>query len=166
MKNKNSKIYIDGANLYSAISFSDWDLDYKKFFRWLSEEFGTKEIYLFIGYVDNNKKLYSFLEEVGYRLIFKETLVSRGEIKGNCDAELVLKSTYDILKTDFKNFILVSSDGDFACLLKFALKHKEYVRVISPSRKLSYLIRKLNIPITYLSDIKTRVQKEKAPDRD
>ena len=166
MKIKKSRIYIDGANLYSATNFSDWELNYKRFFRWLLEEFGTKEIYLFLGYVDSNKKLYNFLENIGYKLIFKETLVSKGDIKGNCDAELVLKSVVDILKTDFDNFILVSSDGDFACLLKFALENKKYVRVVSPSRKLSYLIRKLNIPITYLCDIKNLVQKEKAPGRD
>ena len=166
MKSKKSKVYIDAANLHSAIYFSDWDLSYRKLFRWLSEEFGTEDIYLFIGYIADNDKLYGFLKSIGYKLIFKETLKLRGEIKGNCDAELVLKSVVDILKSDFKNLVLVSSDGDFACLLKFALQNKKNVRVVSPSRKLSYLIRKLNIPITYLSDLKNLIQKEKAPGRD
>ncbi len=166
MIKKESKVYIDAANLYSSVYFIDWDLDYKKFFQWLSEEFGTKEIYLFIGYVEKNKSLYTSLENIGYKLLFKETLKLKGEIKGNCDAEIVLKSVVDILENSFKNFILVSSDGDFACLLRFAIGHKKNIRVVSPSRKLSYLIRKLNIPITYLDDIKNLIKKEKAPGRD
>ncbi len=152
-KSNKTKIYIDGANLHTALKYSGHPLDYGKFFIWLSEEFKTSNVFLFIGYIKSNEDIYKELSDIGYKLIFKKTLRSRGKIKGNCDAELVLKATMDITETKFDNLILVSSDGDFACLLEFAKSRGKYVRVISPSQKLSYLIRKMNIDITWLQEM-------------
>ncbi len=160
-----TEIYIDGANLYSAAKVNKIEIDYRKFYIWLSENFKTNQIYLFLGYVKENEGLYSYLRSAGYKLIFKKTLKSKGKIKGNCDAELVLHATSNIIRKKFYGIVLVSSDGDFSCLLEFALKEGKKVTVISPSRKLSYLIRRLNIPITYLNDILELVKNEKTPGR-
>ena len=63
--------------------------------------------------------------------------------------------------------ILVSSDGDFACLLDFAVNRGKKVKVISPSKKLSYLIRKMNLDIIWLDEIINKIaKKEKAPGKD
>lgn len=140
-------------------------LDYNRFCVWLSENFKTNQIYLFLGYIKKNEDLYDTLRTFGYKIVFKKTLKSKGKIKGNCDSELVLHAVVNIIRKKLSKIILVSSDGDFSCLLEFALKEGKKVAVISPSRKLSYLIRRLNIPITYLSDILELVKKEKTPDR-
>ncbi len=160
------KIYIDGANLYNASRFLDWELDYTKLYTWLTDKFNTKEIFLFIGFVEENKALYAALESIGYLLIFKHTLRHKGVIKGNCDAELVLKAVTDIIREPFDDFVLVSSDGDFSCLLEFAQSEKKTVHVVSPSGKLSYLIRRLDLKVTFLRDLKNllSVNKEKTPD--
>ncbi len=150
---RNTKVYIDGANLHTALKHSKYNLDYKNFFIWLKEEFKTDDIFLFIGFVRSNESLYKKLESIGYKIIFKKTLRSNGKIKGNCDAELVLKATIDIIEGSLDNLILISSDGDFACLLAFAIERGKYVRVLSPSQKLSYLIRKMNIDITWLQEM-------------
>ena len=41
---------------------------------------------------------YKHLQECGYILIFKQTITVGGTIKGNCDAELVLKTVSDFLQ--------------------------------------------------------------------
>ncbi len=156
---RKTKIYIDGANLHTALKYSGHDLDYAKFFTWLTEEFKTKDIFLFLGYIKSHKNICKRLEDIGYILVFKKTLRSKGKIKGNCDAELVLKAVADITEVEFTDLILVSSDGDFACLLEFAKQRGKYVRVISPSQKLSYLIRKMNIDITWVQEMVHRWEK-------
>jgi len=162
--NNKTRIYIDGANLYSGSKFLDWGFDYKSFYIWLYENFKTDKIYLFLGWVEENKDLYDFLEKIGYKIIFKKTLKSKGQIKGNCDAELVLKATEDIIRKDFDDFVLVSSDGDFACLLEFAKNEKKNIKVISPSKKLSYLIRRLFCEVTYLGSLEKKLKgKKKRP---
>ncbi len=158
-----SRIYIDGANLYTASKFFSWELAYDKFYIWLSDKFKTEDIFLFLGFVEENKGIYKKLENIGFKIIFKKTLRAKGKIKGNCDAELVLRSVQDIIRGDFDEFVLVSSDGDFSCLLEFAKSEKKSVHVISPSTKLSYLIRKLNIKTTFMRDLKNLIKKEKTP---
>ncbi|MCK5285804.1 MAG: NYN domain-containing protein [Candidatus Pacebacteria bacterium] len=161
--NNRTKVYIDGANLYRGSKSLEWKFDYKNFYIWLSENFKTEEIYFFIGFVEDQKKLYSFLEKIGYKIIFKKTLKSKGKIKGNCDAELVLKAVVDIFREEFDDFVLVSSDGDFACLLEFVRDENKEVTVISPSKKLSYLIRRLQCEITYLDSLRKKLDKKKRP---
>lgn len=63
MKN-NIYAFIDGQNLYRGITDNGWKLDYKKFRIYLSEKYGVKKAYLFIGYLASNQKLYTFLQEV------------------------------------------------------------------------------------------------------
>ena len=161
--NNKTRVYIDGANLYRGSKSLDWIFDYKKFYIWISENFKTEKIYLFLGFVEEQKDLYNFLEKIGYKIIFKKTLKSKGKIKGNCDAELVLKSAEDIIRKDLDEIVLVSSDGDFACLLEFAKNERKNIKVVSPSKKLSYLIRRLYCEITYLNSLRKMVEKKKRP---
>lgn len=52
---------------------------------------------MFIGYIDGNQDMYRDFQNMGYTLIFKPTLPNQsGEVKGNCDAELVLQAMVDI----------------------------------------------------------------------
>ena len=164
--NNKTRVYIDGANLHFAIKHKDWVLSEKRFYVYLREKYKTEKIFLFLGYTKEQKKLYKKLEKIGFNLVFKQTLVSRGKIKGNCDAELVLKGTSDLYEKEFDKLVLVSSDGDFACFVKFALEKKKEIQIISPFKNLSYLIKKIqNIKIIFLFEIKELI-KEKAPNED
>ncbi len=74
MKSKEHNFaYIDGANLYKGISDLGWKLDYRRFRVWLKEKYSVERAYLFIGLIPKQKDLYTFLQEAGYTLIFKET---------------------------------------------------------------------------------------------
>ena len=167
---QNNFAYIDAANLYQGISHLGWQLDYAKFMIWLKEKYGVARAYLFIGLAPKYNDLYTNLQEAGFTLVFKETTCdSEGRIKGNCDADLVLKTVVDYYEKKFDKAILISSDGDYSSLAKF-LKEKCVLRtLVSPSNKCSFLLRKINIPILYLDTqrgILKISQKEKAPGRD
>lgn len=164
--------YIDAANLYNGVTALGWELDYGRFRIWLKEKYRVENAYLFIGLIPKQKDLYTFLQEVGYTLVYKEVSYDgTGKVKGNCDVELVLKMVSDYYEKRFDQAILVSSDGDYAGLVKFLRDRKSFLVLVSPSNNCSFLLRKLNIPIVYL-DIQRgklvldRTKKEKAPGKD
>lgn len=148
---ENNFAYIDGANLHKGVKELGWKLNYQRFRIWLKEKYGITRAYMFLGLVPKHKDLYTNLQEAGFTLVFKETTYdSDGDVKGNCDADLVLKAAIDYFEKNFNKAVLVSSDGDYACLVKF-LKEKDVLRsLVSPSNKCSFLLRKLNIPLVYL----------------
>jgi Uncharacterized conserved protein len=110
---------------------------------------------LFIGLVAKNKDLYTFLQEAGFTLVFKETVCGGdGKIKGNCDADLVLFTARDAYENTYKKAVIVSSDGDYASLVKF-LCEKEKLRILlspSKSKQCSILLKRTNAPIAYIND--------------
>lgn len=168
---QNTIAYIDGANLHRGVKSLGWELDYARFRVWLREKYGVAIAYLFIGLVPKYKDLYTELQRAGYVLVFKETTMNgEGVPKGNCDADLVLRATRDAFETDYDSAVLISSDGDYACLVSF-LKERGKMRVVlSPHTKCSVLLKRTEVPITYLENVRTRTQKrakkEKAPDAD
>src|SRR4030043_240960 len=159
-KGENNNIaYIDGANLYNGIKSLGWELDYARFRNWLTEKYLVKRVYLFIGLVSKHKDLYTKLQEAGFTLVFKETTYDgEGNIKGNCDADLVLKAAIDYFEKNFGRVILVSSDGDYACLVKFFKEKKVFSSLISPSNKCSFLLRKLNVPLVYIDTQRNKLK--------
>ena len=79
-------------------------------------------------------------------------------MKGNVDAELVLYSS----AIEFNNYnkaIIVSSDGDFACLLRYLIDNGKLARVITPTLRYSKLLKPYNKLILPLEIIKSQIQK-------
>lgn len=170
-KQENNYAFVDGANLHRGIASLGWELDYSRFRTWLGDKYGITRAYLFIGLVPEYKELYTKLQEAGFTLIFKETTHDGdGNIKGNCDAELVLAATRGYYEKEFQEAVLVSSDGDYACLVSFLKDRSAFKALLSPRDKCSFLLRKLDIRIVYLStqrsNIEMRAIKEKAPGGD
>jgi len=169
--NKNNYAYIDGANLYKGVDGFGWKLDYARFRVWLSEKYGVKSAYIFIGLIPRYKDLYTYLQECGFTLIFKEVVYDdNGKAKGNCDADLVLQVARDFYEDKFSQAVVVSSDGDYAGLIKFLKEHGKLRTILSPHTKVlcSILLKRTNAPIAYINDQRSilQVQKEKAPDAD
>lgn len=155
-------VYIDGANLHKGTQGLGWILDYERFFVWLRDKYRIERAYLFIGLIPKNKDLYTRLQEMGYTLVYKEiTFDGTGKVKGNCDADLVLKVTSDYYEKHFDQAVLVSSDGDYAGLVQFLKERQSFRTLISPSNNCSFLLRKLNIPIVYLDTQKNLLQKRR-----
>ena len=98
-------------------------------------------------------KFYEHLQESGFILIFKQTVSVGGVIKGNCDAELVLKATSDFYTKAFDKCLLITGDGDFGCLVEFLSTNSVLSGVIAPNeKKCSILLKNKNIEITFLND--------------
>ncbi|MCX6794961.1 MAG: NYN domain-containing protein [Candidatus Falkowbacteria bacterium] len=174
MKNnfKKNFAYIDGANLHKGIKDFGWRLDYKRFRVWLKEKYSVECAYLFIGLIPKYKDLYAFLQKSGFTLIFKETTYDgNGRVKGNCDADLVLAAVRDTFENSYFKSVLVSSDGDYAGLVKFLLEKNKFKILLSPDEHCSVLLKRTNAPISYLSDKRNILENidrlyKKAPDAD
>jgi uncharacterized LabA/DUF88 family protein len=146
-------VYIDGNNLYRAAKELGFEIDYKKFRGWLRQKYNLATVYLFIGLVPNRVKFYEYLQESGFILIFKQTVSVGGVVKGNCDAELVLKAVSDFYTESFTSCILVTGDGDFGCLVEFLQNNAVIDRIIAPDEnKCSILLKNKNTEITFLNE--------------
>jgi uncharacterized LabA/DUF88 family protein len=156
---ENNFAYIDSANLHKGSKRLGWKLDYKKFRVWLTEKYGVKTAYLFLGLVPKYKELYKYLQECGFVLIFKQVnYADDGAVKGNCDAILVLNAVCDFYEKKCNKSIIVSSDGDYAELVEFLKNKGSLSSIVSPSNKCSYLLRKKNVPLLYLDTQKNRLE--------
>lgn len=168
MKKKlNNFAYIDGNNLYRGVSDSNWNIDLLRFRKWLHEKYGVERAYYFIGLIPKQKDLYTALQEAGFTIIFKEVVYDGvGNPKGNCDADLVLRSVMDCYENTCDQQVVVTSDGDYSSLIKFLLNKNKLSVILSPSenKKCSILLKRTNAKITFLNDIKNRIRyKRKNP---
>lgn len=146
-------IYIDGNNLYRSAKELGFEIDYKKFRGWLRQKYNPASVYLFIGLVPSRISFYEYLQECGFILVFKQTISVEGTVKGNCDAELVLKTVSDFYTKAFTSCTIITGDGDFGCLVEFLLANNTAVRIVSPDKnKCSILLRNKNTEITFLNE--------------
>ena len=116
---------------------------------------------LFLGLMPKHVDLYSTLQSNGYRLIFKEIVIDEtGRTKGNCDADLVLHATLDAVENKPDAVILVSSDGDYAPLVKLWKDRNIPCTIVSPSmsKKCSILLKRTGVPIVYLDSLKHKLE--------
>ena len=91
-------------------------------------------------------------------MVYKEiTYDGDGKVKGNCDADLVLKVTRDFYEGRFSQALLVASDGDYAGLVAFLREKGKFRTLLSPSNTCSFLLRKLNVPIVYLDQLRGKL---------
>ncbi|OGI77383.1 hypothetical protein A3C57_02030 [Candidatus Nomurabacteria bacterium RIFCSPHIGHO2_02_FULL_33_12] len=162
MIKKNNYAFIDGANLHQGMNYLGWEIDYKKLRVWLTDKFNITIAYIFLGNIPKYGKLYAYLQECGFILIFKEVVYDNtGKPKGNCDADLVLKATQDFYNKSYDNMLLVSSDGDYSSLISFLLSEKRLVGILSPAneKKCSILLKRTGSKIYYISDQKNIIKK-------
>lgn len=154
-----SYIYIDWANLHQW-SKSRGGIDYQKLKQRLCDKYDAKRIFLFLWYIKWKESLYSKLSEQWYTLIFKETLEVDWKVKWNCDAELVIKAVSNVYEDNsIQQSVLITGDGDFACLVDFLLEKQHKVIIIAPNRSyVSYLLKKKNTPVVYLEEQKHKIQ--------
>ncbi len=162
MRNKeNNYAFIDSQNLNLAIRGQGWRLDFAKFKKYLEDKFSVNRVYLFIGYVGENQSLYTYLQKVGYIIIFKPTLkLPDNTYKGNVDAELVLHSMIEY--ENYEQAVIVSGDGDFYCLVEHLIEKDKLKRLVIPNKfRFSSLLRKFNHSITFLNGTRHKLGKQK-----
>ena len=156
---KNVYAFIDSQNLNLGILGQGWKLNFARFRKYLTEKYSVNKVFLFIGYIPKNQKLYDFLKKSGYKLIFKPTVIDKdGKVKGNVDAEIVLYSA----KIEYDNYdkaIIVSGDGDFQCLIKYLVKQKKLEKVLVPNqRKYSKLLSPYKSYLNFMNDLRKKLE--------
>ena len=161
-KELNNYAFIDSQNLNLGIQKLGWKLDYKKFRVYLKEKYEVKKAYMFIGFVALNQGLYDNLQEAGFILKFKPTIPDDdGKIKGNIDADLVLRAILEI--NDYVKAVIVSSDGDFYSLVQHLYETKKLKVVLSPDVKnCSTLLKKTaKEKMQYMNDLRNKLEYKK-----
>ncbi|MYB77293.1 MAG: NYN domain-containing protein [Chloroflexi bacterium] len=163
MRNKRKEknyAFIDGANLHLGVKAQGWRMDYKKFRLYLKNKYRVSKAFIFIGWVEDNQQLYEYLKQDGFELVFKPTIpyMEKGSVtyKGNVDAELVLHAAaveYD----NYDQAVVVTSDGDFACLIEFLIERKKLKKIITPTGKYSSLMGKYRDHIVLVKNIKSKI---------
>lgn len=154
IKDLRNYVFIDAQNLYISTQNRGWAIDWKKFYFHLKETYAAKRIYIFIGYLESNQKLYDFLQNLGYYLVFKKILVVRGKVKGNVDVDLTVK-TLTVIDA-YEQAILVTNDGDFLALIDYLDSKNKFRTVLSTHRWDCSLLIKRSYPekIQFLDDFK------------
>ena len=170
MKTKpNNYAFIDAQNVYRGILSCGWKIDWDRFRVWLKDKFEITHAYIFIGYLPGNENLYAYFQKAGFICIFKPILEHKdGTIKGNVDAELVLYSAA-IEYARYDKAVIVSGDGDFACLVDFLKAREKLEALLVPSRNnYSSLLKRCSLEsknnLYFISDqrVKLEYKKEKA----
>lgn len=150
--------FIDSQNLNLGIKDQGWNLDFRRFRVYLREKYKVEKAFLFLGYIRGNGALYSYLKNAGYELVFKKTVIDKsGKIKGNVDAELVLHAA----RIEYDNYaqaVIVSGDGDFACLIKYLVQVGKLYKVLVPNRrKYSQLLLEYVEYLNFMNDLKEKL---------
>jgi uncharacterized LabA/DUF88 family protein len=164
--NSRSKVFafIDSQNLNLGVRSMGWQIDYKKFRLYLKNKYNAEQAFMFIGMVSNNQKLYTQLQAAGFILIFKPTVRyfenGKETVKGNVDAELVLHAAA-IQYSNYDKAIIVSGDGDFACLVEFLADKDKLLHVFTPNSKYSKLLKPYSQYIVELQRLKSSLEYQK-----
>ncbi len=157
--------FIDSQNINLGIRGDGWRIDWRKFRAYLTVEYEVTKAYLFLGFIAENAALYNNLQDAGFVLTFKTVTYQAGKPKGNVDAELVVQTMIDLPKYDKAR--IVTSDGDFACLVRYLEEQKKLLRLIAPNRRgCSALLKRASKGlIGFLEDVKDKIeyQNKKAP---
>lgn|GEM_PF-3904935 len=76
----------------------------------------------------------------------------------------------DFYEDTMSQAVVVTSDGDFACLANFLNDRQALRSIVSPRAAASFLLRKIRVPIVYLNEFKNilefNIKYEKHPDGD
>ncbi|MEK7480726.1 MAG: NYN domain-containing protein [Patescibacteria group bacterium] len=157
----NNFAYIDGTNLHKGIKELGWRLDYRRFRIFLRDKYHVGKAYIFLGFLVKNSQMYKDFQNWGYTIVFKPTIPNNeGEVKGNCDAELVLQAVSGFYEKEYEKAILVTGDGDFACLVNFLQERGRLEMVLSPNHKKASVLLRQAVPnnILFLERFQDRLE--------
>lgn len=166
IKKENNFVFIDNQNLFAELKRCGWDLDYARFIVYLREKYSAQRVFLFVGYLEEKLPFYEKLFDFGYEFIFKPTIRTADGVKGNCDADLIMHAMRQL--DQFDNAIIITSDGDFYCLVEYlAFKNKLKKLIIPNKERYSSLLKKFRDQSDYLNDYRDRFCfQKKSPDKD
>ena len=145
-----------------------WKMDWRKFRKFLKDEYSVSNAYMFIGYMVENESMYEYMHSLGYLVVLKPTLEihntpKNGEIdkdekntvKGNVDTEIVLTALKEM--PNYSKAIIVSGDGDFYSLIEYLKEKQKLSCVIAPNWQYSTLLKPFEKQIVNLDKFKAQL---------
>ena len=133
-KKKANYAFVDNENVNVSVQKQGWKLDREKFIHRLKQEYRVEKVYMFMWYIKKYQKMYDFFADLGYTLIFKQVNQNpKIPNKWNTDAELVLHTMIEYVHYD--KAIIVTGDGDFACLVEYLRQQSKLSTLIVPNDK-------------------------------
>lgn len=154
---ENNYAFIDSQNVNLGIRSLGWKLDWRKFRQYLQNKYSVTRAFLFIGFVQNNIRMYNTLENCGYKIILKPTQsLAGGVIKGNVDAELVLHTMINY--QEFSKAVIATGDGDFHCLVEYLESKGRLKCLLVPNGHYSNLFHNFNDKIVRIDQLKNSVE--------
>lgn len=148
--------YIDAANLELKFQELKLGFNHRAFYQILRRKYQVGRACWFTGYLQERKDFYSYLQNSGYSLCFRDAWRGpRGKVKSNCDIDLAIQAVSDVYESSFDKAILVSSDGDFASLIKFLVQKEHFGILMSPApyEECARSLKDLKVPTIYLPDL-------------
>ncbi len=187
IKIENNYAFIDSQNLNIGTQKVGWKIDWRKFRKYLAENYGVKEAYLFIGYMSENEDIYEYMHDLGYLVVLKQIVDNRNEedklnpdnstvtsktekqpesdagksntVKGNIDADLVLYAMKEI--PNYNKAVIVSGDGDFLSLCEYLIDQNKLLAIMTPNWMYSSLYKQLDKWIVRLDLSKKKLSYKK-----
>jgi uncharacterized LabA/DUF88 family protein len=145
-----------------------WTADPFRLRRYLKERFGVSKAFWFVGYLPDKEPFYAVLRKAGSIVVFKEVARDRdGAPKGNIDVDLTLHPVD--LKEKYDGAVLLTSDGDFASLVRYLRERNKLRAVLSPTRRYtSKLLRQAtgsSLSLQYLEDARKKIERRGKPEK-
>ena len=141
--------FIDGQNLTQNMRNAEdpWKIDLIKFRIFLNDKYKCDRALYFIGVAQKeNRKLYKFLQHIGYEVVFREhDPNSKGVKKTNVDTDIVFSIMEHAYRLrDCSRIVLVSNDGDYKKTVSCLIKDDKFCAIMFPSKHSSSLYRKID----------------------
>ena len=173
MIKNNNYAFIDSQNLNLGVQNAGFKIDWRKFRRFLTNDYGVEKAYMFIGYIEANENLYEYMHELGYLVVLKPTIdikiteeeqnnnqtheltINKQNIKGNIDADLVLQVMKEL--NNFNQAVIVSGDGDFYSLIEYLIQINKLKNLMTPNWKSSTLLKPFEEYIVRLDKYKQKL---------
>src|SRR5579862_1263417 len=140
---KGNYAFIDSQNLNVSVQKFGWKMDWRRFRKFLTDNYGVSKAYMFIGYVPEHEDIYEKMHQAGYAVVLKPTFdMSRpqpeekpknGEekkVKGNIDADMVLWVMREV--NNYDKAVIVSGDGDFFGLVEYLHQLDKLLKILAP----------------------------------
>ena len=159
-----NQVFIDGQNLIMGTKMAErpWAIDWRRFRTFLREKYNGEKVYYFIGAYDRRfEKLYNYLKEDDYIVVFREHSEDMsGSKKGNVDTDIVFTIMKKLIeKEELDKIILVSGDGDYFRMVKYLIDKNRFGKLLAPNRAvISSLYRRIpDSLIGTLDDVRIKV---------
>jgi uncharacterized LabA/DUF88 family protein len=173
---KGTYAFIDSQNLNLGSQRMGWKMDWRKFRKFLRDQYDVTQAYMFIGYMSENESLYEYMHELGFLVVLKPTLDITGkspvdkeaekekpQVKGNVDAELVLYAMKEL--PNYDKAIIVSGDGDFFSLAEYLEEQGKLACILTPNWQYSSLLKPFEKKIVRLDQKRRQLTYHDRKDR-